>query len=58
MKCGKCGRKIGVYFDEIGNRWLAHVVPLAFHRAQLPEGHPLAHPRSFVERVFPKGGAS
>jgi len=58
MRCWKCGRSVGVYADEIGNRRLAHVIPIALHRAVLPEEHPMARPLNFWERVFPRGGAS
>lgn len=37
LRCGKCGRRIGVYLDEVSGRYLAHRLPLAFHRATLPD---------------------
>lgn len=57
MNCVKCGRRIAVYFDEIGNRWLGHAFPFALHRAALPDDHPLANPLSLWERLFPKAGS-
>lgn len=39
MRCGKCGRRIGVYLDEVKGRYLAHRFPIALHRAVLVGGH-------------------
>ena len=33
MRCGKCGRRVGVYIDEVSGRYIAHKFPVAFHRA-------------------------
>lgn len=34
-RCGKCGRRVGIYLDEVSGRYLAHRFPFAFHRATL-----------------------
>lgn len=34
MRCARCGRRVGIYLNELG-RYVAHVIPLALHRAEL-----------------------
>jgi hypothetical protein len=35
MRCTTCGRRIAVYLNEVSGRYLAHVIPLALHKATL-----------------------
>ena len=34
MRCARCGRRVSFYLTE-GGPYLAHVIPLALHRATL-----------------------
>lgn len=39
LRCARCGRRIGIYLTEMG-RYVAHVIPLALHRAVLARPEP------------------
>jgi hypothetical protein len=36
MRCTRCGRRVGIYLNEVSGRYVAHLIPLALHRAVLP----------------------
>lgn len=36
-RCGRCGRRVGIYLNEVSGRYVAHVIPFALHRAVLTQ---------------------
>lgn len=36
LRCARCGRRLGIYLNEVTGRYLAHRVPFKLHRAVLP----------------------
>ena len=37
VNCGRCGRRVGIYLNEVSGRYVAHVIPFALHRAVLTQ---------------------
>ena len=62
MRCARCGRRVGIYLNEVSGRYVAHVIPLALHRAvlntQSSEQEFLSHYAADVTVPQPKGWES
>lgn len=43
LRCSKCGRRVGIYLNEVSGRYIAHRIPIAFHKAVV-EGLTLGKP--------------